>query len=106
LRALAITSPSRAPALPDIPTVAEAGLPGFEVVGWYGVFAPPKLPKPLVTKLHDVLVKILKEPDMQKIIYNQGATAVGSSPEEFRKYLLADMEKWKKVVQASGAKAN
>jgi tripartite-type tricarboxylate transporter receptor subunit TctC len=106
LRALAITSPTRAPALPEIPTVAESGLPGFEVVGWYGVFAPPKLPKPLLTKLHGVLVKILKEPDMQKIIYNQAATAVGSSPEEFRKFLLADMEKWKKVVKASGAKAN
>lgn len=105
LRALAITSPTRAPALPEIPTVAESGLPGFEVVGWYGVFAPAKLPKPLLTLLHTEIVKILKEPDMQKIIYNQGATAVGNSPEEFRKFLFADMEKWKKVVKASGAKA-
>jgi len=105
LRALAITSPTRAPGLPDIPTVAESGLPGFEVVGWYGVFAPAKLPKPLLTLLHREIVKILNEPDIQKIIFNQGATAVGSSPEEFRKFLFADMEKWKKVVKASGAKA-
>ena len=105
LRALAVTSAKRAPGLPDIPTVAESGLPGFEVVGWYGVFAPPKLPKPLVTKLHSTLVGILKEPEIQKILFNQGATPVGNDPEEFRKYLLADMEKWKKVVKASGAKA-
>ena len=106
LRALAITSPKRAPALPDIPTVAESGLPGYEVVGWYGLMGPAKMPKPLLNKLHTEFVKILNEPEMQKIIYNQAATSVGSSPEEFRKFLIADMEKWKKVVQASGAKAN
>ena len=105
LRALAVTSPQRAPGLPDIPTVAESGVPGFEVVGWYGVFAPPRLPKPLLTRLHSTLTGILKEPEIQKIIFNQGAVGVGNSPEEFRKYLLADMEKWQKVVKASGAKA-
>jgi tripartite-type tricarboxylate transporter receptor subunit TctC len=67
--------------------------------------APPKLPKALVTRLHADLVKILNEPDVQKIIHNQGATAVGNTPEDFR-YLLAGLEKWKKVVAASGAKAN
>ena len=105
LRALAVTTKERAPGLPDLPTIAEAGIPGFEVAGWYGVFAPAKLPKPLLTKIHDTLVSILKEPQMQKIIFDQGATGVGNSPEEFRKYLLADMEKWQKVVKASGAKA-
>ena len=105
LRALAVTSRERAPGLAEIPTVAESGVPGFEVVGWYGVFAPPKLSKPLLTKLHSTLVGILKEPGIQKILFDQGATGVGQSPEEFRKYLLADMEKWQKVVKASGAKA-
>ena len=105
LRAIAVTSAKRAPGLADIPTVAESGLPGFEVVGWYGVFAPAKLPKPLLTKLHSTLVGILKEPEIQKIIFNQGATPVGNSPEEFRQFLLADMSKWQKVVKASGAKA-
>ena len=100
-----VTSRERAPGLAEIPTVAESGIPGFEVVGWYGVFAPPRLPKPLLTKLHSTLVGILKEPAIQKVIFDQGATAVGQSPEEFRKYLLADMEKWQKVVKASGAKA-
>jgi tripartite-type tricarboxylate transporter receptor subunit TctC len=104
LRAIAITSLQRNPALADIPTVAESGLPGFEVVGWYGVMAPPRLPKPIVASLHSTLVKILKEPDVQKIIYNQAATPIGETPEEFRKFLHADLEKWRKVVQASGAK--
>ena len=104
LKAIAVTAAQRAPGLPDLPTVAESGLPGFEVVGWYGVFAPPKLPKPLLTRLHSTLVSILKEPDIQKIIFNQGATPVGNSPEDFRQYLLADMTKWQKVVKASGAK--
>lgn len=106
LKGLAITSAKRSPGLPDLPTVAESGLPGFEVVGWYGVLAPPKLPKPLVTRLHTELVKILHSPEMEKIIFNQGATPTSNSPEEFRAYLLADMEKWRKVVEASGAKAD
>jgi tripartite-type tricarboxylate transporter receptor subunit TctC len=105
LRALAVTTLKRSPGLPELPTVAESGIPGFEVAGWYGVFAPPKLPAPLVTKIHDTLVKILKEPEIQKIIFNQGAEGVGNSTEEFRKYLVADLDKWKKVVKASGAKA-
>lgn len=105
LKALAVTTGARAAALPDLPTIAESGLPGFDVVGWYGVLAPPKLPKPLLTRLHTEIVKILNEPQIQKIIFNQGATAVGNSPEAFRQYLLADMEKWKKVVKASGAKS-
>jgi tripartite-type tricarboxylate transporter receptor subunit TctC len=105
LKALAVTTAKRSPGLPELPTVAESGIPGFEVVGWYGVFAPPKLPRPLLTRLHGEFVKILNDPEMQKIIFNQGAEGVGSSPEEFRKYLLADMEKWQKVVKASGAQA-
>ena len=105
LKGLAVTSLKRLDSMPDIPTVAESGIPGFEVVGWYGVFAPPKLPKPLLTRIHDEIIKVLKEPEMQKAIFNQGAQPVGNSPEEFRQYLLADMEKWKKVVKASGAKA-
>ncbi len=105
LRALGITSLKRAPGLPDIPTIAEQGLPGFEVEGWYGVLGPKSMPKPLVARIHSELIKAMKEPDMQKTIFNMGSTAVGSTPEEFRKYLVADLEKWSKVVKASGAKA-
>ncbi|MGE5526086.1 MAG: Bug family tripartite tricarboxylate transporter substrate binding protein [Rhodospirillaceae bacterium] len=86
LRALAVTSPKRAPGLEDIPTVSESGLPGFQVVGWYGVMAPPKLPKPLLNTLYTSLIKVLKDPDTQKRILTAGGTPVGSSPEEFRKF--------------------
>jgi len=105
LKAIAVTTPKRLKSNPDIPTMDESGLPGFEVVGWYGVFAPAKLPKPFVTKIHDELIKAMKDPKVEKAIFDQGAEPVGNSPEEFRKYLLADMEKWKKVVKASGAQS-
>ena len=104
LRAIAVTSPKRAPGLDNIPTVAESGLPGFEVLGWYGVLAPAKLPKPILTLLHTEFVKIINQPDVKSRILSEGADTVGSSPEEFRKYLLADVAKWAKVVKASGAK--
>jgi tripartite-type tricarboxylate transporter receptor subunit TctC len=105
LKGIGITSPKRSPGLPDMPTIAEQGLPGFEVVGWYGVLAPAKLPKPLLDQLHGSLLKILKMPEIQKQIFTDGAEPVGSSPEEFRRYLIADLAKWSKVVKASGAKA-
>ncbi|HYX67414.1 MAG TPA: tripartite tricarboxylate transporter substrate binding protein [Burkholderiales bacterium] len=103
LRAIAVTTPKRLAALPDVPAVAEA-LPGFEVVGWYGVLGPAKLPKPIVDKLHAALLKILNEPDVHKRIVDDGSEPVGSSPEEFRQFLVADLAKWEKVVKASGAK--
>ena len=103
LRALAVTAPRRLPALADIPAVAEM-LPGFEVVGWYGVMAPPRLPKPLVTLLHDEIVKIISQQDVRERIVADGSETVGSAPEEFRKYLLSDLAKWEKLVKESGAK--
>jgi len=105
LRALGITSLKRAPGLPDIPTIAEQGLPGFEVEGWYGVLGPKNMPKPLVARIHAELIRVMKEPEMQKTLVNMGSTAIGSSPEEFHKFLVADLTKWSKVVKASGAKA-
>jgi tripartite-type tricarboxylate transporter receptor subunit TctC len=103
LRGLAVTTPKRLGALPDIPAMAEV-LPGFEVVGWYGVIGPAKLPKPIVTRLHDEIVKILKQPDVHERILADGAEPVGNTPEEFRKYMLADLAKWAKLVKESGAK--
>ena len=105
LRGLAITTPKRVAALPEVPAVAEA-LPGFEVVGWYGVLAPANLPRPLLTRLHAELIKILNAPDIRERIVADGSEPVGSSPEEFRRFLLADTEKWARVVKASGAQAN
>ena len=106
LRTIAVTTEKRIPGYEDIPTIKESGLPDFVVVGWYGVIAPPKLPKALVTRIHADLIKVLKEPDTTKRIVNFGGTPVGNDPETFRKFMLADMEKWADVVKKSGAKAD
>ncbi len=103
LRGLAVTTPKRIASLPDLPAVAEA-LPGFEIVGWYGVMAPAKLPRPILTRLHAEIVKIVNMPDVRERIVADGSEPVGSSPEEFRKYLHADLAKWAKLVKESGAK--
>lgn len=103
LRGIAVTTPKRLPASPDIPAMAEA-VPGFEVVGWYGVIGPAHMPQPLVQKLHGELVKILNMPDVKSRIEGDGSEPVGSSPEEFRRFMHADLEKWAKVVKESGAK--
>lgn len=103
LRGLAVTSPKRIGALPDIPAVAEA-LPGFEIVGWYGVLGPAKMPEPVVAKLHAEFVKALNSPDMHERIVADGSEPVGSTPEAFRQFMLADAAKWQKLVKESGAK--
>jgi tripartite-type tricarboxylate transporter receptor subunit TctC len=103
LRALAVTTPRRIAALPDLPAMAEA-LPGFEVVGWYGVIGPAGLPEPIVARLHDELVRILNRPEVRARIVADGAEPVGSAPEDFRQFMLADLAKWAKLVKESGAK--
>jgi tripartite-type tricarboxylate transporter receptor subunit TctC len=99
LRALAVTTQKRVGVLPDLPTMAEV-LPGFEVVGWYGVLGPARMPKEIVTKLHDELVRILALPDVRDRIVADGSEPVGSTPEAFRKYLQADVAKWAKLIRA------
>jgi tripartite-type tricarboxylate transporter receptor subunit TctC len=103
LRGLAVTAPKRLAVLPDVPAVAEV-LPGYAIIGWYGVIGPAKLPKPIVTRLHDEIVKILRQPDIVARIAEDGAEPVGNTPEEFRKFMLADLAKWAKLVKESGAK--
>ncbi|MGH8723344.1 MAG: Bug family tripartite tricarboxylate transporter substrate binding protein [Burkholderiales bacterium] len=103
LRAIAVTTPKRLAASPDVPAMAEA-LPGFEVVGWYGVIGPANMPQALVRRLHDELVKALNQPDVRSRIEGDGSEPVGSSPEEFRRFMRADMDKWAKLVKESGAK--
>ena len=88
----------------ELPAVAEA-LPGFEVVGWYGIIGPAQMPEPLVTRLHGELVKILNSLDIRERILADGSEPVGNSPEAFRQFMLADTAKWAKLVKESGAKA-
>lgn len=103
VRALAVTTAQRIPSISDLPTVAESGIPGFEVVGWYGFLAPAGTPKPVVAKLHAEIVKILRAPDVIDRLTRDGAEVVASTPGEFEKFLRADVVKWAKVVKASGA---
>lgn len=89
--------------MPDIPVVAEV-LPGFEVVGWSGMVGPAHLQAPVLKKLRVEIVRALNEPGIRDRILSDGSEPVGSSPEQFRKFLLADLAKWARVVKESGAK--
>lgn len=102
LRGIAVTGPKRLTVAPDIPTMNEV-MPGFVVVGWYGVAAPAKLPKPLLTKIHTDIAAYVKSPEFGKVAENNGSEAVTNSPEEFRLFMLEDMKKWADVVKRSGA---
>jgi len=103
VRGLAVTTPQRIPSLPDIPAVAEA-VPGYEVIGWYGVIGPAGMPQPIVTRLHDALVRILAMPDVRERIVHDGSEPVGNEPQAFRDFMTADLDKWAKLVKESGAK--
>jgi tripartite-type tricarboxylate transporter receptor subunit TctC len=104
LRALAVTSRKRSQALPEVPTVAEAGLPGYDSTQWYGVLAPAGTPRQIVAKLHDGIVHALRDDEVGKRLAADGAEAVGSSPEEFAAFIKSESEKWSKVAQAAGIK--
>lgn len=104
LRALGVTGIKRAPGAEDIPTIAEAGVPGYEAVQWYGVLAPGATPRDIITKLHAGTVRALQNPDVRQRLLNDGAEPVGSSPEEFAAYLRSETEKWAKVIKAAGIK--
>jgi len=106
LRSLAVTSAKRFPSTPEVPTVAESGLPGYEAVAWYGVFAPAGTPAEVVTRLNAEIVRIVRSPEVRELLLKQGAESYATTPEEFTKIVERDIAKWAKVVKASGAKAN
>lgn len=106
LRALAITSKSRSSLHPELPTVAESGVPGFEISQWYGFFAPAKTPAEIVDRLHKEIDAVMKEPDTVKRFSEQGADVVVSSPQEFGRFVQAEIDRWAKVVKAADIKAD
>ncbi len=101
LRALGVTSAKRVASLPNVPTIAEAGVPGYEVVGWYGLAAPAGTPQPVVAKIHSDFAAVLHAPDLRDKLAAEGAEAVGSKPEEFGAFIKSEIEKWGKVVKAA-----
>jgi tripartite-type tricarboxylate transporter receptor subunit TctC len=104
VRALAVTGQKRSDVLPNVPTVAEAGVPGYEATIWLGIMAPAATPRPIVEKLNAEIAKVLKRPEVQQGWAKQGAVPMIMTPAEFDKYLRDDIEKWAKVVKLSGAK--
>lgn len=106
LRALAVTGAQRVSAVPEVPTIAESGYPGFEASTWFGVLAPAGTPKPIVTRLNNEIVRILNIPDVRARLYDIGGFEfIGSTPEAFGSYIKTEIKKWEKVVKASGATA-
>jgi tripartite-type tricarboxylate transporter receptor subunit TctC len=98
LRAIAITSAKRSPALPDLPTVAESGVPGYEVLGWFGMFAPAGTPMAIVEKLNAETRRALQQPEFVRLAEAQGTEIVASSPQELARVVKAEVETWRKVA--------
>ena len=102
LRGLGITTTERNNAAPEIPTVAEAGLPGFESVQWYGLLAPANTPRDIVNRLHGEMVKVLQQPEIRQRFASDGADPVGNTPDQFAAYVQSELVKWDKVARSAG----
>jgi tripartite-type tricarboxylate transporter receptor subunit TctC len=101
VKALAITSLRRSPVSPDLPTVAESGLPGFEVVGWFGWLAPAATPKPIIDRLHGEIVRTLRLPDVRDRLLSQSTEPVGNTPQEFAAFMKSEHAKWGRLIRAA-----
>jgi tripartite-type tricarboxylate transporter receptor subunit TctC len=106
VRAIASSGATRSPVMPDIPTVSEAGVPGYEATIWLGIMAPAGTPKPIVDRLNAEIAKIVSSPDVKADWAKQGAVPMTMTPEQFAQYMRDDIEKWAKVVKISGAKVD
>jgi tripartite-type tricarboxylate transporter receptor subunit TctC len=104
VRVLAVTSARRSPALPDVPTVAESGVPGYEAIAWQGLVAPAGTPRPVIARINSEFVKVLKQPDIVAKLNDQGYETVASTPEWFAQYIRSEIAKWTKVIRTAGLK--
>jgi tripartite-type tricarboxylate transporter receptor subunit TctC len=102
LRALAVTSRKRSALLPEVPTLAESGLPGYQAGSWYGVLAPAGTPRAIVERLHAAIVRALQQPDVAKRLAAEGAEVIGGTPEEFGAHIKAELARVASVVRAAG----
>ena len=105
MRALAVTSLKRASAVPDMPTMAEQGFPGFDATAWFGVLAPAGTPVPVVARLQAETVKILAMPDVRKKFADLGMETIGNTPAQFAEVIKAEIPVWAQVIKEFGAKA-
>ena len=105
LRALAVTTPRRSPAAPEVPTIAESGLPGFSATTWWGILAPAGTPQPVIARIDSEVARILKMPEVRARLDAQGFEPVASTPESFGAFMRSEIELWAKAVKASGARA-
>jgi tripartite-type tricarboxylate transporter receptor subunit TctC len=105
LRALAVTSLTRSAAAPEIPTVAESGLPGYEATAWQGVLLPAATPRDIIVKINTEIVRVIKQPEVRKQLADQGYEPVGNSPEQFAAYIKSEILKWARVIKTAGLKA-
>jgi tripartite-type tricarboxylate transporter receptor subunit TctC len=104
VRVLGIASPKRSPQLPDVPTISEAGVPGFEAVNWFGMFVPAKTPQRIIKRLNEAVVKVLRTDETRSQFAKLGADVVGSTPQEFATFIRRDLEQYARIVKLSGAK--
>lgn len=106
VRALAVTGSSRSASMPELPTISESGLPGYNASGWYGLFVPAATPRAVISRLHAEAVKALRLPDVVRTLSSQGAEPVGSSPEEFGAFVRAEIDKWANLVKLAKMKTD
>ena len=106
VKAIGVTGAQRSNAFPDVPTLAESGLPGYEATNWYGVMVPARTPRDVVTKLHAELTRILQLPEVNSRFQDEGGEVTPTTPEQFSAFIGREIPKWAKIVKASGARVD
>ena len=106
MRVLAVAGAKRSPALPEVPTVSEAGVPGFEAATWYAILAPARTSREIVVRINGGVVAVLKQPDVHERLSGMAIEAVGSSPDELARHIKSEIPKWARVIKQSGARVD